>query len=143
MLGGELIATLQPQIDSGRVLLDMNFDTCFAQIEKSFPFAGSKIDWAQLKDSIELKVDDINSGQEIKEKLKKVLHNFYKSPEAMVTVVGDSAMDFALKMTIECLFENIESILELPQHIYILAENANWCVCISMEGYVSFGVKGN
>ena len=140
MLGKELITTLKPQINEGTVLIDEDFNTYFTRIEDKFPFMGSKINWEQLKSSVEVKADDINSILEVKNKLKDIMGRFCSDTAIMITVVGDNAMDFALKMSMDSFYENMELIMELPQHVYIAPENFDWCACISMEGYISCGL---
>ena len=139
MLSESLIMTLKPQIDASVVTIDNNFDIYFTKVEENFPFFGSKIDWERIKNSVEIKIDNINSMPEVKNKLKDAIGRFCSDDATMITVIGDSAMDFALKMTIKSLYSNIEAILELPQHVYIAPKHFDWCVCISMEGYISSG----
>ena len=68
------------------------------------------------------------------------MEHFFSDKTTLITVVGDNAMDFALRMSINSFYENMELILVLPQHVYITSENFDWCACISMEGYISCGL---
>jgi hypothetical protein len=45
-------------------------------------------------------------------------------------------------MPIATLAECIGKLLEIPQHLYVVAEDYSWCICFSMEGYMSFGTLG-
>jgi hypothetical protein len=47
--------------------------------------------------------------------------------DASVIVLGDSLIDFALKLNVATLTEYLVVILSVPQHTYVFPEDMAWC----------------
>lgn len=58
-----------------------------------------------------------------------------------VIYVGDSATDFALMGTVEVMQRALPIILEVPQHHYFIGPGYSWCICMTMEGDMGFGLS--
>jgi hypothetical protein len=61
------------------------------------------------------------------------------SEERVVIAIGDSAMEEAVSLPLGVLRASIRDFLELPQHLYVLPEDASWCLSFTMEGDLAFG----
>jgi hypothetical protein len=59
--------------------------------------------------------------------------------DALLTVIGESSTKLAYTLSIAVLRQYLGDFLGLPQHTYIVDENADWCLCFRMERYGGFG----
>ncbi len=109
-------------------------------IEKRFPFSGSKISWEQVPNSINIYLKDeekllitvLDLISELEEK------DFINSKENII-VVGDGQFDFSYKLELEDLKTILKKIIDLPQHLYLMQENANWVLAVTSQRYIGFG----
>jgi hypothetical protein len=110
----------------------------FAQISALYPLDGSKIDWRRVPGSVERSENDedlhveqfVGFFDEVTEKFRLA---------GDVVYVGDSATDFALGASIECMREALPNLLAIPQHHYLIGPESSWCMCFTMEGDMGFG----
>lgn len=58
-----------------------------------------------------------------------------------ICYISDSALDFAVRFEISVLPDFVSfAVVNVPQHHYIFDEAVSWCVVVSSEGYVDFGI---
>jgi hypothetical protein len=134
----ELRKILHVQLESNRISELGDSSPFFERLMKEFPFSGSRIDWRRVPESIERVEDDralqidqfILFCDEIIRKFDLV---------GAVVYVGDSATDFALVGTLECMREALPALLAIPQHHYLIGIDNSWCMCFTMEGDMGFG----
>lgn len=134
----ELRKALHAAMESGRVREVGDSSPFFAQLMKTYPASGSKIDWNRVPGSIErieeeetLQVEQFTAFfDEIVQKVGLAGDAFY---------VGDSATDFALTGSLECMREVLPELLAIPQHHYLVGPEFSWCLCFTMEGDMGFG----
>jgi len=107
-------------------------------IEEKYPFSGAKIDWKSIPCSISKKT---NNYRKRNKDFIVFFHEMKKkfSLSGDVFYVNDSAIDFAIKGSIESIGKIIKYLLKIPQHHYFIGNEGNWCLCFTMEGYMDFG----
>ncbi len=114
----------------------------FGEVQRRYPVIGSKIAWSQVVGAV-VESAAINDGDaylaaaESFVDRSRAIHRLSDKEE--VVVVGDSAMDGALRMSLESLRRCLGVVLGMPQHTYVLAQNADWCFVFTMEGDLCFG----
>lgn len=134
----ELRKALHAAMASNRIREVGDSAPFFAQLMKSYPASGSKIDWSRVPDSIERTEEDpalqldqfLSFFDEVVQKAGLV---------GDVVYVGDSATDFALAGSMERMREALPELLEIPQHHYLIGPESSWCMCFTMEGDMGFG----
>ena len=109
-------------------------------IEKRFPFTGSKISWEQVPNSVEIYVKSeeellITVLNLISELEQKNLINFKES----IIIVGDGQFDFSYKLGLRDLKTILKEIIDIPQHLYLMQENANWVLAVTSGRFIDFG----
>lgn len=112
----------------------------FEKLMGAYPVSGSKIDWGSVPGSIERTEEDKAL------QLNQFLAFFDEVAQKAgllgdVVYVGDSATDFALVGSIECIREALSELLVIPQHHYLIGSDSSWCMCFTMEGDMGFGFR--
>lgn len=134
----ELRNALCKEIVSHRITELADSSHFFAQLTKDYPANGSKIDWKRVPGSIErVEEDDALQIENFVKFFDEVIQEFRLSGD--VVYVGDSATDFALVGSLECMREVLPKLLDVPQHHYLISHDSSWCVCFTMEGDMGFG----
>jgi hypothetical protein len=114
----------------------------FAVLARTYPACGSKIDWRQV-DRSKLSSADITDWERYLPAalsfLQEVTEQGELSGDLEVVVIGDSSMEGALVMRLDAVFACLESLLEMPQHTYVLPRDGRWCAVFTMEGDLCFG----
>ena len=125
-----------------KVIVETTSDNYFSILSKRFPICGSKIAWNSVSGAIqkESNVQDINYFfKDASNFLEEMLARRELSEIDEVIIIGDSAIEEAIRLPIKFLKEIFSELLELPQHLYILQENGDWCLSVTMEGDLCFG----
>jgi hypothetical protein len=136
----ELRKALRTEIESHRIRELGESSPFFAQLTKAYPASGSKIDWGRVPGSIErVEEDEVLQAEQFAKFFDEVVQKFRLSGD--VVYVGDSATDFALAGSLECMREVLPELLALPQHHYLVGPDSSWCVCFTMEGDMGFGFR--
>ncbi|MDF0584160.1 hypothetical protein [Bradyrhizobium yuanmingense] len=136
----ELRKALRKEIESHRIRELGDSSPFFAQLTKAYPAGGSKIDWGRVPGSIErVEEDEALQVEQFAKFFDEVIQTFRLSGD--VVYVGDSATDFALTGSLECMREVLPELLAVPQHHYIVGPDSSWCVCFTMEGDMGFGFR--
>ncbi len=134
----ELRKSLRKEIESHRIRELGESSPFFAQLAKAYPARGSKIDWGRVPGSIErVEEDEALQAQRFVKFFDEVVQRFQLSGE--VVYVGDSATDFALIGSLECMRAVLPELLAVPQHHYLVGPDSSWCACFNMEGDMGFG----
>ena len=105
-----------------------------------FPFLGSKIDWKQTLDHISAThtFTDGDASAARARFLRLCLPD--DSPSTPIFYINDNALDFTSRWERSTLLAQGQTLFaNIPQHHYFLDEQANWCICLSSEGYMDFG----
>lgn len=131
-LDNELIKDLSENSIGYDTLSESEHASIVKKINEQIPFSGSKIDWGNLKNSI-------NFGSESSELAILKMANEIKSITDENTIfVSDSACDEAYSISAENLEKALRIFSELPQHTYIVPKSLTWIACISFEGDLDF-----
>lgn len=112
----------------------------FAQLMMAYPTKGSKIDWSRVPDAVE------RTEQNETLQLEQFIAFFDELVQGAglageVIYVGDSATDFALVGSVECMRKALSELLAIPQHHYLIGSECSWCMCFTMEGDMGFGFR--
>jgi hypothetical protein len=137
-----LTAFVQRHRDDRQIEVRDDPDRCFRMLERRFPVVGSKIDWGQVPGAVVRQTDPTNPVCEATDAatiLSDVARDESLSEAQIVIVIGDSAMEQAMAMPFATLRVSIRELLELPQHLYVMPEDASWCFSFTMEGDLAFG----
>ncbi|MBI4511516.1 MAG: hypothetical protein HY698_17920 [Deltaproteobacteria bacterium] len=117
-------------------------DPYFRILERRFPVVGSKIDWERVPRAIVRETDPQDPERHARDAatlLLDVVEAEGISEERVVIAIGDSAMEKVVSLPLGVLRASIRDFLELPQHLYVLSEDASWCFSFTMEGDLAFG----
>ncbi len=139
----ELLEELQRKLSSAGSQLEVQPSSAeyFVVLQERFPVYGSKIDWESVPGARIESIDTADSENYF-ERAEIFANEVWNAEgidcERSVVVIGDSAMDVALKMPLHALRSCLRRILAMPQHSYVLASDASWCMSFTMEGDVSF-----
>lgn len=134
----ELHRALRPAMVSRRLVSLGDSSAFFAQLAQAYPVSGSKIDWGRVPGAMERTDEQHNIGEftsffdEVVLKCRLIGEVIY---------VGDSATDFALAGSVECMREALPELLAIPQHHYLIGPDTSWCMCFTMEGDMGFGFR--
>lgn len=134
----ELRRALHAAMESSRIRELGDSSPFFAQLMNIYPAGGSKIDWGRVPGSVE-RFEEEGSIQAVQfaEFFDEVVRKFCLAGD--VVYVGDSATDFALTGSLECVREVLPELLAVPQHHYLIGPECSWCMCFTMEGGMGFG----
>lgn len=113
-------------------------------LSNAFRWKGSKIDWHSLLIHSEQKIefDSANIDFCVKAFIQDSGHAACFNESEKVYYVNDSSLNFAVSMEPEILLQFVIYVIHnIPQHHYFFDENAKWCVAITAEGYIDFGVR--
>ena len=125
-----------------RILTGKAPDPYFRILERRFPIVGSKIDWEKVPHAIVKGSNSENSEKYFRDAttlLADVAKMERISEEEVVIAIGDSAMEEAVSLPLGVLIIGVREFLELPQHLYVMAEDGSWCFSFTMEGGLAFG----
>ena len=114
----------------------------FGRLQNMFPVGGSKIAWSRVPGSA-VETADTSDGDSYLSAAESFfdrnLAGHGLSDEVEILVVGDSAMDGAVRMSLSSLRSCLGIVLGMPQHTYVLPQDAEWCFVFTMEGDLCFG----
>lgn len=106
----------------------------------AYPASGSKIDWDRVPGSIErVEEDESLQSERFTAFFDEIVQRFRLAGD--VVYVGDSATDFALAGSVECMRDALPETLAIPQHHYLIGPDSSWCLCFTMEGNMGFGFR--
>lgn len=138
----ELSKSLGMLFKSGEIREIGNSSTYFNRLAELFPSNGSKIDWCKVDQSVEdTEPQESKSIPRFIEFFDKICTKFSLSGD--IIYIGDSATEFALRLSLETLRKALPEILSIPQHHYIVSEKYDWCACLTIEGDMGFGFSHN
>jgi hypothetical protein len=124
------------------IVVESSSTEYFALLEKRFPVQGSKIDWERVPTAKVRRAHAADTERYLAEAaafVQEVLESEQLDRECQVIAMGDSAMEKALRMPLSTLVLCLRNILPMPQHTYVLAPDAAWCLVFTMEGDLCFG----
>lgn len=134
----ELRKALRAAMESNRIRDLGDSSPFFAQLTKAYPVSGSKIDWGGVPGSMErTEEEETLQAEQFISFFDEVVQKFRLAGD--VVYVGDSAIDFALAGSMECIREALPELLAIPQHHYLIGPESSWCMCFTMEGDMGFG----
>lgn len=136
----EIYFAIQKYIDNGLVVPSGTSSEIGNKLYASFPFLGSKVDWAALPLSIERQDYEQSSQMEsFIEFFNEMRDQFDLSGN--VLYLGDDRTDVVLKSSMQVFSEILRTLLDVPQHNYFIDEKFRWCMCFSFEGDMAFGYR--
>lgn len=108
-----------------------------------FPWKGSKIDWNHLKCHVEDKFNfsSDDHSKEIERFLIKsgAINKISKSN--VIYYINDSSLDFAFLLKPNSFIDFASyATNNIPQHHYFFDNEGSWCLAITSEGYIDFGL---
>ena len=137
---GKLLSRLKDEFDNGEVRLSEG-SSIFREINQSFPFIGSSINWAKVPNSVDEKADAEDYFPSATSFIERITARMGFNDSDTIIVVGDSAMELALSLSLGTFKGHLEDFLIMPQHTYIVSPDVSWCACFRMEGNMSFGFR--
>lgn len=138
----ELRQELQREYPGSTIVVDPSSSGYFDMLRRRFPVRGSKIDWDRVPMAKVRRVATSSSEQyfdDAEEFAEEIVGSERLDREREVVVIGDSAMEGALRMPLFAFRSFLRSILRMPQHTYVLDADATWCLVFTMEGDLCFG----
>ncbi|QDY43581.1 type IV secretion protein Rhs [Candidatus Pantoea soli] len=89
-----------------------------------------------------IKFDSIKVNFDVKEFIKDSgLYDFLNKKDK-IYYINDSSLDFAVSLDPKIFLEFVIYVIQnVPQHHYFFDEKAKWCLVITSEGYIDFGVR--
>src|SRR5262245_31685007 len=121
----ELRQALAEAFASGAIREIGTSDPVFLKLGQAFPTLGSKIAWSAVPASVERSID--SRGNETVQCLQffdEMRRRFALSGD--VVYVGDSQTDVALVGSFESIRAALPSILDIPQHHYLVGPDTTW-----------------
>ncbi len=131
------------QLSDPPKLID-NWEDIADKLSDSFNWKGSKIDWKKTTNykSSQLFGNYSNWVLVIKKFLydNEICSEIKKSK--VIYYINDSSLNFAVQLTYK-QFDNFLAfaVENIPQHHYFFDSSNKWCLVISSEGYVDFGLS--
>lgn len=135
----EIQVALQSLLLAGRLRDVGDSDPVFSRLSKAFPTSGSKIDWKRVPGAVVFTDQDEASQRQAFMRLFDEMRSRFEL-RGPATYAGDSATERALEGTLEAIRESLPVLLDVPQHHYIVGPDCLWCMCLTIEGDVSFGL---
>ncbi|MBL4787077.1 MAG: hypothetical protein JKY49_16835 [Cohaesibacteraceae bacterium] len=135
----ELLSDLDDQIKSGDILVEDKSDRYFSKLEASFSLDGSKIDWKQVPGAIFANADRDHFPDGCLKFFEQMCEQ--NRLKGKCIYVNDGAIECALIMPVAILASCLKSIVEYPEHHYVIAEDFSWVMAFTMEGHMDFGFK--
>lgn len=116
------------------------------ELSDLFEWKGSKIDWSKTNKYVSKRLTGSCS-----ERLRLIQHFIKREPvfsminsSVDIVYINDSSLDFAVCFAPEQLDNFIEMAVEnIPQHHYFFDVLKKWCLVISAEDYIDFGLSRN
>jgi len=136
----ELVEALVEYVREGLVSVGSDSKYYFAALAGRFPIEGSRIDWANVIDSVTAYCD--SPDRQINEFIsffRSHIENFHS--KGRVIYIGDGATDNALILDVVVDDKCLSEIFSIPQHHYFIAEDFSQCMVFSFEGDMGFGMS--
>jgi len=112
-------------------------------LSDSFDWAGSKIDWSKtISHDFQMLKGDLSQWSDSAATFAALkIASFKLDTGDIVYYVSDSALDFSVRLNVSQLVDFVRFIvLAAPQHHYFFNADATWCLVVSSEGYIDFGL---
>jgi hypothetical protein len=136
----ELLEDLRREFPGAEIVVDPTSHEYVDVVQRRFPFLGSKIDWDRVPRSQVRRVSDVTRFMdEAVAFTLEVMASERLDREVQIAVIGDNAMDVTLRMSPSTFRRCLRTILDMPQHTYVLALDGAWCLVYTMEGDLCFG----
>lgn len=133
----ELLSEFELSVKNGDIIVDPSSDSYFSELELRFPILGSKIDWDAVSGSEREQASADAYASDCQHFFDKMMRRYGLSGQCIV--IGDSAVEVALIMPVGIMQFNLQKIVSVPQHHYVIANDYVWCMSFTMEGELAFG----
>lgn len=136
----QLLQDLHGPLQAGTIAVYADSARYFARLAQCYPVAGSKICWSKVPGAIERR-------ENCPDRQQAAGRAFFQQMVALhgldghAVYLGDSAIDFALLAPVSVFALHLEALLSIPQHHYFGAADDAWCMVLSMEGDMAFGLR--
>lgn len=135
----DLRLALKVEFDAGQIREVGDSADVFGGLSKVYPTSGSKIDWKRVPGAIESTEEDASlQTEQFLEFFDRIRSRFDLA--GPVIYVGDGATNFALEGTVDAIRRALPELVEIPQHHYFIGPYYSWCLCMTMEGDMGFGI---
>ena len=135
----ELALEIADLVSAGDVRVLESSDDYIRLLEETYPWGGSKIDWARVPNAIGERNSDSNDVAGCRAFTLKVLRDHVLSGE--VVYISDSALDISLIFSVAKLSKMVPILVQYPQHHYFMEKDAKWCLVFTHEGDMDFGFQ--
>lgn len=115
--------------------------SCYVEyINTHFPFKGGRIDFNKLNNIQFVDSNRENLSVDTLNLINGLLDKKSCSKNEVIIYIGDSLTDYGYEFYLNDILKIIPFIIsEIPQHHYILFEDLEKIIFISMEDYIEFG----
>jgi len=146
----DLEEALKDEIGAGHIAVVPDVTAAFGALDAKFPTRPSRIAWERIGDRQE--IDVLSSPRTISsDELQAELAAHRASVESWFVSLGIDAetevmwlgdmCDSGFRMPLAVFFEHFELLFSMPQHSYVLPDDARWCLNYVMEGQLFFGMS--
>lgn len=150
ILQKEYLYSLQEDIQKGIVKFEDD-EQYFDNLQSKFPVVGNGIAWNKVANHLffdleRLKDDQILYSKVLEESwlaIMQALRELEIDEMQEVIIIGDNVLDVALRIPVGKINALYKAIFDLPQHTYILPEDASWCINYTFEDRLFFGLAPN
>jgi hypothetical protein len=141
----ELTILLSEDITNNSIVTINNTEEYFDYISAHFPISANRIDWGEIKDSINshLTIEETDNSELFANRLNLFFENIESkypiNDNETILIIGDSLTDFAYQMSYTVFKKTAIHFLRIPQHTYCLLMNINCCLNYTFEDSIYFG----
>lgn len=133
----ELLRALASPIAAGIITVVADESRIARQLERAFPFAGSKIDWRLARAHFGTSETSHGSDADFRRFFSDRCREL--GGDAKVFYVSDNSVDFALAASLFAFERHLDPLLALPCHHYFISTSFDWCIAYTMEDDIDFG----
>jgi len=136
----EIYALIQ-SMDNTPVIIDDDKEIT-AEIEGSFAWCGSKIDWSKTAIHRSYCLSKSSEAQNcaVVQFIKRYGIDREIAASKEIYYINDCSISFAVRLDSVQFFPFITLALEyIPEHHYFFERQRKWCLCVTMNGLVDFG----
>lgn len=131
---------LTPYLENGDVKYIEDSHPYFEKILNKYPIGFYRIDWEKLPHrEMHIEKRYPNNKSDIENAVKKIFIEENILDNTMINICFDGITEGGLSMSSKLFLFFASEILNSPQHIYVMPNDAKWCLNYTMERYLYFG----
>lgn len=145
-----LLEDLAGAIEAGEVEIIEDSESFYRCLVDAFPTQMNRIKWAAVPDACILEAPPpgtmggftlIEPATELRAFWERMRRSRGIRDDMEVVVLGDSLVEFALRLSVATFTRHSVDILSIPHHTFVLPEDVGWCFNYTMEGDAFFGAR--